>query len=658
MSRLRKILLLLTTLLLSACGTGPTHQALLGQKLPELIPVRDFVADRENNADYKISLDGKQLAWRSVCGIRPCLRIRRIESDVSTTLDINPGMFRWSPESESLIWVQDHQGDGNAHVWIGSLARPELAPRDLTPGKLIAQLIDIPDAKSVVVTHNRRDAKVFDTYRIDLATGAETLLATNPGNIHSWLIDRQGKLVGRVKQEGLRRILEVSDQSSERWNPVKNWEYFDTLEILGWDKTDSHLWVASNMGRDKIVLSRLELASGKEEVVYTDPDADIDVEVNRPRLGPQSQSPLAALSEPDYPRNEIFHPALKQTLQPFLQNGPVRVHINSIDSAEKWATVNIYDGEGTRFYLLDLVKRQATLLGEDSLSRQRGKLAKIRHIQFKSRDGLTLHGFLTLPRGLEEQKKLPLVLRVHGGPWWNNIWGNTHFWQAATQVQFFANRGYAVLEINFRGSTGYGRRFTEAAQGEFAGAMHNDLLDGVQWAIDQGIADPDKIAIVGGSYGGYATLVGLAFTPERFACGIASLAPVDLGRMISDFPPHGVFDQPLWHRYVGDPGKPEMLKIMDSKSPLFRAAAIRKPLLMIYGANDPLVKLGHAERMMQALRQSGQSGELLLFQDEGHGINRWQNNLKVYRRSEDFLAACLGGRSGGFDYYQLGNWLP
>jgi dipeptidyl aminopeptidase/acylaminoacyl peptidase len=244
-----------------------------------------------------------------------------------------------------------------------------------------------------------------------------------------------------------------------------------------------------------------------------------------------------------------------------------------------------------------------------------------------------------------------MVLQVHGGPWARDRYGLNE------RNQFLANRGYAVLQVNYRGSTGYGKRFQQAALREFAGKMHDDLIDGVNWAVAQGVADKQNVCISGGSYGGYATLVGLTFTPDVFACGVDVVGMSNLVTLIKNVPAYWKHGMPYWYKYVGNPDKPEDKKDMESRSPLFKVNAVKKPLMIVQGANDPRVTQLESDQMVKALRDSGKEVEYLLFKDEGHGIRKWTNNLTYHRKMEDFLAKHLGGRSAGFDYYQLGTLI-
>jgi dipeptidyl aminopeptidase/acylaminoacyl peptidase len=288
------------------------------------------------------------------------------------------------------------------------------------------------------------------------------------------------------------------------------------------------------------------------------------------------------------------------------------------------------------YYAYDRSTRKATPLFSDRPALEKYKLAKMQPISFQARDGLTIHGYLTLPVGLEP-KNLPLVLNVHGGPWGRDTWGLDN------EVQWLANRGYAVLQINFRGSTGYGKKFLNAGDREWAGKMHDDLIDAKRWAIQQGHADPQRVAIMGWSYGGYSTLVGLAFTPDEFVCGVDGVGPANLITLMRTIPPYWEPMKALFKKRLGDVEKDE--DFLRSRSPLFKAAQIKAPLLIGQGANDPRVKQAESDQIVEAMRKNHKPVEYLVFPDEGHGFARPENRLKFYAAAEPFLAKYLGGRA-------------
>jgi dipeptidyl aminopeptidase/acylaminoacyl peptidase len=408
-------------------------------------------------------------------------------------------------------------------------------------------------------------------------------------------------------------------------------------------------WALSNRGRDKQALVKLDLATGDEAVVYEVPEVDVD----RVMISRKTQRPLLAFYMPNYPRLEVYDAAMKQQLQALASGKAASMVVTSIDDNESIYTVSVATDKGSKSYL---ITGSATpqLLGENSLSRLalNVALAISKPISFTARDGLQIHGYLTLPEGMAG-KNLPMVLYVHGGPWARDRWANDGQGRVS---QMMANRGYAVLQVNYRGSSGYGRTFQDKAIGEFAGKMHDDLIDGVNWAVKTGVADPAKVAIYGGSYGGYAAMVGATMTPDVFACAVNVVGVTSLARLLETVPPYWELGLPWWYRFVGDPSKPADRAIMDVKSPLFHAAKATKPILILHGVNDPRVKLEQSELMVAALQKADKQVDFVTFKGDGHGNFKWNNNMMLFRKTEDFLAKCLGGRSSGFDYYQLGAW--
>jgi dipeptidyl aminopeptidase/acylaminoacyl peptidase len=398
-----------------------------------------------------------------------------------------------------------------------------------------------------------------------------------------------------------------------------------------------------------MALVKVDLATGTEAVVYEVPEVDVD----RVLISRKTQQPLFAFTMPSYPRLEVYDAAMKQQLQALAGGQPASMAVTSIDDSESIYTVSVATDKGSKSYLIN-GSAAPQLLGENSLSRLAANvaLATSKPISFTARDGLQIHGYLTLPEGTAG-KNLPMVLYVHGGPWARDRWANEG--QGKTS-QMMANRGYAVHQVNYRGSSGYGRAFQDKAIGEFAGKMHDDLIDGVNWAVKTGVADPAKVAIYGGSYGGYAAMVGATFTPEVFACAVNIVGVTSLARLLETVPPYWELGLPWWYRFVGDPAKPADRAIMDAKSPLFHAAKATKPILIMHGVNDPRVKLEQSELMVAALKKEGKQVDYLTVKGDGHGNFKWNNNLTLFRKTEDFLAKCLGGRSSGFDYYQLGAW--
>jgi dipeptidyl aminopeptidase/acylaminoacyl peptidase len=618
--------------------------------MPPLVPVRNYVADLDFNVAYQLSPDGKKIAWIGRSGFGPGIFVKNLASNEVHTLNTRFGRTTWAEDSQYLLVMTDTAGDENVHIFKIDADDNNARAQDLTPFDGATSYIQskVQNSGDLLIVSNRRNPKLFDLYYYTQATGEVWLLAENPGDVAQWVTDRQGQLYARVrKQEELLLFERRSEGSDADWKQVFTWSYFDKVAPLEVSSDKQTAWVLSNRGRDKLALVKLDMNSGRETVVFEDPRVDI----SEAFISQKSFQPLMVLLDPDYQEVRILDDKLRSAFQKLVANRHVRFNPISLTRNENLVTGIITGEDGAQNILYDIKNEKLTVLGELTRSRINtlSPLPVQKPVSFTSRDGLTIHGYVTLPHGVQADK-LPTVLFVHGGPWARDVWGD------GQQAFFLANRGYAVLQVNYRGSNGYGRDFQDKAIGEFAGKMHDDLIDGVDWLIAQGVADPGKVAIYGASYGGYAALVGMTFTPDKFACGIDFVGPTDLARLLETAPPYWEMGKTWWYRFVGDPGRPEQRKIMDAKSPLFKADQVNKPLLVLHGVNDPRVKFEQSTLMVEALRKAGKKVEFVEFKGDGHGNQKWSNNLKLYRETEDFLAACLGGRSSGFDYFELASW--
>lgn len=656
LTRLATLATLATLVAAGGCAFAPSHPSLANAQLPALIPVRDFVANRETTGGYSVSPDGKKMAWVGTSGFSPAVFVKTLAPvggrDDTKAFVTRLRYYRWTADSRHLLAVADLTGDENAHIYAGAVEGSSTVMRDLTPFDNTNShfLRNVDGSSDFLATSNRRDKRVFDVYRFDATTGKYQLMANNPGNVAWWGADKAGQLKARVLLEGDRSLLQVPEAGDgSNWKTTAEWSRFDGLQAIDFTADGESAWVLSNRGRDKMALVKLNLQTGLETVVFAVPDVDLDWV----RLTRKTLMPLAAHSMPGYPQIDVFDADLKSRLQALAGGKAADIAITSIDDDERLMTVSVTTDRGGKTYLFGPDAKPPEMLSESGLSRMAPQLADTKPISFKSRDGLTLHGYLTLPVGVDP-RHLPMVLQVHGGPWARDRWspGNVN----RSMQQFLANRGYAVLQVNYRGSSGYGREFIDRSIGESGGKMHEDLLDGVDWAIKAGIADPKRIAISGGSYGGYAALLGATASADVFACSVAFVAVSDMARAIETAPPYWELGRPWWYRYVGDPRQAEQRKKLDGRSPLFMADRAKNPVLVMHGVNDVRVKLEQSEMMVAALKKAGKEVEFVTFAGDGHGNQKWNNNLTMYRKTEDFLARCLGGRSTGFDYYQLGAW--
>jgi dipeptidyl aminopeptidase/acylaminoacyl peptidase len=428
------------------------------------------------------------------------------------------------------------------------------------------------------------------------------------------------------------RVLERASSDGARWEPLLTLDAEEYARAVGFTADRPGLWLLTNHRRDRYALLRLDLATGVTAVAHE--HAVVDVETaGVSRLTGQ---PLYAIAHPGYPELRVFDATLGAALAPLHEPGPAEARILSLDAVERFATVRVSRDRGSDYHLLDRQRREHTVLARNSIEPYADRLAPVAPISLASRDGLSLHGYLTRPPGAGT--RLPTVLLVHGGPWTRD------YWAYDPTVQFLASRGWAVLQVNYRASTGYGRAFVEAGVRQHARAIQADLLDGVRWAVERGIADPTRVAIMGASYGGYATLVGLTFTPEVFACGVDLFGPSNLVSLLEARPAYWTwsFFAPYYHKYYGDVSRSEDRRRLEAQSPLFRAADARRPLLVVHGANDPNVRQQESDQMVAALRAAGKDVQYLVLGAEGHGgFGDPASVVRMYGAIERFLGACF-----------------
>ena len=660
-SRILSALLALLTLLIAACGTTATHPSLrppaaLSSSTPAntLVPVRQYVADWDGAGWYQLSPDGLQLMWIGRVGLGRGLFVKDLQTTQVQSLK-TLGFPRWALDSRRIYLSMDKGGDENPHIYELDSRNLSVVGKDITPFAGAASFVqnDITGSANLLISSNKRDRKVFDLYVYTQATGELKLLAQNPGDVAQWLTNKKGQLLARVRKQDLEWVIEKpspiqAQTQAGQWLPLLTTSYFDSMATLGMGPNDAFVWALSNRGRNTQALVKIDMSTGTEEVVFSDSRVD----VRQAWINPESQQALVATIEPDYPELKIFDTQLQAAIQRIQGNSRSRFQLTSMSRDGQMLTGVLTREDGGQHVLYNLKTEQLTVLAQSSRSRIQAisPLPVQTPMTFNARDGLPLKAYLTLPQGVPA-KNLPTVLYVHGGPWQRDSWEH-----GDTMPSFLANRGYAVLQVNYRGSSGYGRSFQEAARGEFAGKMHDDLIDGVDELVKQGISDRSKIAIMGASYGGYASLVGMTFTPDRFACGISFVGMSDLASLLENAPPYWEFGKPWWFSYVGDPSKPQERALMDTKSPLFKADKVKGPLLILHGVNDPRVKYDQSTRMVDALQKAGKSVDFVTFKGAGHGTQKWSDTLKYYRKTEDFLSQCLGGNSRGLDFYELGAW--
>ena len=612
---------------------------------PPLIPLTQLLANPKAAWEHRVSPDGSRLAWVAMHNGRATLHFRGIAETVArvveTPRELRPlwrfgASFGWSSDGKRLLFLMDGNGNENTHLYAVDVEAREPVARDLTPlaGVQVSfyRLLR-DDRNAVIVAHNGRDRRLTDLYRLNLATGNLTLHEENPGDVCAWTVIATGQVRARRHCHADGGWSLTVPDGVGGWREAVRGVYGDSLRLLGFASL-RYAWALSSRGRDQLALVRLDLRDGSEEPVYAASGVDV-------AGGVVQESGLVRYvwSWPARQEWRFFDAALQADLAPFLKQPRTVLRILSEDRQLRLITfATRTDTSDDRVYLLNRVTRQLKVLAEPSLAVAE-HLARMEPVTFQARDGLAIHGLLTVPNGARRPR--PMVLLVHGGPWSRDYWGYN------AEVQLLANRGYAVLQVNYRGSEGYGRRFLLAGTREFGRKMHEDLVDGVRWAVAQGIADERKVAVMGASYGGYAALSGLAFTPEVFAAGVARVGVADMVSLRTDGPPQWHLSRGFHTRFYGDPDHADDRRIMIERSPLAHAGAIRVPLLVSHGANDIRVKRDHSDRMVAALKARRHDVEYLLFEDEGHSLNRTPNRLAFWRAVERFLARHLGGRDGG-----------
>jgi len=607
--------------------------------LPPLIP-REVLFGNPDKASPQLSPDGARLAYlapdtNNVLNV--WVRTLGEKDDQVVTADKKRGirMYFWQPDSEHVLYLQDADGDENWHLYQTSLKSRNT--RDLTPfqgvqAQVVAVDPNFPD--QILVGLNLENRQLHDVYRIQLRTGAVELDTKNPGDVSGWTADNalQVRVASVFTPDGGTE-LRVRDDAKAPWRPFQKWGADETFGgVAAFTPDNKGAWIISSVDANAARLMEFDLAAGTGKVVAEDADYDVSGLLTHPtKRTLEAVSFVRARSE-----WQILDPAIRRDFGFLLHTMDGDMEVLSRDLADaKWIVAFVVDNGPVYYYLYERGKLRQELLFTNRSRLRKFELAKMTPISFTARDGLTLHGYLTLPVGLDP-KKLPMVLNVHGGPWGRDVWG------FGAEAQWLANRGYAVLQVNFRGSTGYGKKFLNAGDREWGAKMHDDLVDAKRWAVSQGYADPEKVCIYGGSYGGYATLVGVTFTPDEFSCGVDIVGPSSLVTLIKSIPPYWTPIKSVFDKRVG---KVETeVEFLNSRSPLYRADQIKVPLLIAQGANDPRVKQAESDQIVAAMRKNNCPVEYLVFPDEGHGFARPENRLIFYAAAEQFLATQLGGR--------------
>ena len=618
--------------------------------LPPLIP-REVLFGNPERANPQLSPDAKRLAWlapdkKNVLQVW----VKTIGKDDAkiVTADKKRGIrqYFWAPDDRTLLYLQDNDGDENFHVYGVDLDAGTV--RDYTAfqgvrAAVVAVEPEIPN--DVLVQMNARDRHVFDVYRLSLDSGALKMDTQNPGDVSGWETDKKLNVLAATitTPEGGTEV-RVRDNSTSPWRTWITAPQQEILNMVALTADGKAAYVETSTGSDTARLVRKDLATGTETLIASSDEVDAGIEV----INPRTRAVEAVSFEPGRRTWKVIDPSVAADFDAIAKLDPGDFVIVNRDRADKhWLVAFTSDRGPVKYFDWDRDAKKGTFLFTNRPKLEGVQLAEMRPVTIKSRDGLNMHAYLTLPAGVPP-KNLPMVLFPHGGPWARDVWGYNSF------AQWLANRGYAVLMPNFRGSTGYGKKFLNAGDKQWGLKMHDDLIDAANWAVKQGFADPKRIAIMGGSYGGYATLAGMTFTPDYFACGVDIVGPSNLRTLLGSIPPYWKPIVAVFHSRMGNPDDPKDAELIRNASPLFKANQIKRPLLIGQGANDPRVNKAESEQIVDAIQKNGGSVTYVIYSDEGHGFARPENSIDFNARSENFLAGCLGGRaepiSGGDRY--------
>ncbi len=663
--------LALSSLLLAACsptasldsstpeGGDGVRPATLdrGTANTELIP-RDLLFGNPDKTSPQLSPDGARLMWLApdegvlnvwVAPVEALGEAKVVSHDRLRGIR----QATWSTDGEWLLYIQDEEGNENFQLHridpeIGASSDTNLTPYPDTRVQLVGASRAHP--KVLLVGLNDRDPAHFDVYRLNIETGERTLVEQNDAGYAGFIADEDLKLryAYAPRPDGGIDILapgksgKRGNHGKSSWTPVESIEQIDSLttQDIGFDSTGRYRYLRDSRDRETTVLVEVDTETGARKVLFEDPKA----EVGGVMRDAQTRRPVAVSINWDKPRWEILDPSYAPDFAALREvaDGEFAI-VHQTHDGDQWIVAFYSDSGPVSYYRYERESKTASFLFFNRSDLQGLELAPMHPQVIRSRDGLELVSYLSLPPAADPDADgrpdapVPMVLLVHGGPWGRDAWGFNPY------HQWLSNRGYAVLSVNFRGSTGFGKQFTAAGDKEWAAKMHDDLLDAVDWAVDEGVTERDSVAIMGGSYGGYATLVGLTFTPEVFACGVDIVGPSNLITLLETIPPYW---KPILAQFttrVGDPNTEQGRALLEARSPLNHVDAIQRPLLIGQGANDPRVKQAEADQIVVAMTERNIPVTYVLFPDEGHGFRRPANTNAFNAITETFLAGCLGG---------------
>jgi dipeptidyl aminopeptidase/acylaminoacyl peptidase len=618
---------------ITSCNSGDTAAK---EEKPPLIAVEDFFKNADKTS-WQISPDGEYISYRSPYKGHTNIFVRKITDTaaVPVTFDTvrNINQYQW--KGNRILYLQDVGGDENFQLFSVSIDGKD--QKALTPfAKVRTGILNdlryvAGKEKEVLIQMNKRDARYFDPYSINIETGEMKVLYQNDKNYDSWYTDHDGIIRIATKTDGVNTTYYHRATEAAPFDSLLTTTYKETFTPNFFTFDNKNIYAASNIGRDKIAIVEYDLAAKKEvKEIYINPDYDADgIDYSPKRKVLQSAYFTSWKGEQHFfdKDAEADYNKMKEKFKGY----EVSIYGNNNDE-DKFIVWTGNDKLPSKFYFYDKKTGDTKFLAASRPWLKEEEMATMKPIVYTSRDGLTIHGYLTLPKGVEA-KNLPVVINPHGGPWARDGWGFNN------EAQFLANRGYAVLQMNFRGSTGYGKEFWLKGSKQWGKTMQDDISDGVQYLIKEGIADPKRVAIYGGSYGGYATLAGITFTPDLYCCAVDYVGVSNMFTFMKTIPPYWEPYKAMFYELVGDPKKDSAL--LAAASPVFAADKIKVPLFIAQGANDPRVNKAESDQMVAALKKKGVEVEYMVKNDEGHGFANENNRIDFYQAMDKFFAKHL-----------------
>ena len=635
MSKYNPIIYLSLFFLCVSCNNQQTNQISNENKLKaKQIPLENFFKNPEKSS-YQISPNGDYYSFMAPYKNRMNIFIQKRGDTSSVQLtfeeDRDVAGYFW-PNDNQIMFLKDDGGDENYHLFGVNIDGSNLIGYTDFEGVRAQIIDDLPDqSEFVVIGLNKRNKQVFDPYRLNLISGELTMIAENPGNIQGWMFDHDGKLrLATAIVDGVNQSILYRDSEDEEFKTIITTNFKEGFSPQFFTFDNKNIIGSSNLGRDKSAIVEFDPSTAKEvRVLYENEDYD----VNGVGYSKKRKVITAAFYTSWKSERHFFDSTSKEVIEKIQMQLPgYEIGLTGVNKEENTLIVRTYSDKSLgAYYIYSTEDNKLEQIVEVSPWIDENEMSNQLPINYNSRDGLNINGYLTLPKGytMENAKNLPVVINPHGGPWARDGWGFN------PEIQFLANRGYAVLQMNFRGSTGYGREFWEASFKKWGREMQDDITDGTNWLIEKGIADRNRIAIYGGSYGGYATLMGLVKEPDLYAAGVDYVGVSNMFTFMKTIPPYWEPMLEMMYEMVGD--LEEDSTMLKEVSPVFHVDKIKSPLFIAQGRNDPRVNVDESDQMVEAMKNRGVDVEYLVKDDEGHGFRNEENRFEFYRAMEKFL---------------------